>query len=331
MLDLLKRPEVSHRDISALTPDLNIDSKVSEQIEIDVKYAGYIERQQEDIDKLRRHENTAIPASFDYDKVSGLSNEVKQKLNDAKPETLARASRIPGVTPAAISLIIGVTKEKRGLIMSSQTIQQELELGIQTLGLNCSAYQQQQLLTYLEMLQRWNKAYNLTAIREPIQMVRLHLLDSLAIHPYIQGVKNIIDVGTGPGLPGIPLAILNPDINFTLLDSNGKKTRFLFQAINDLSLANAKEVNQRVEKYQSKSSFDIVVSRAFSSISDMLNQCDHLVSKSGCFLAMKGKKPDSELSQITKNYKVVDLSQVNVPKIDSERHLIKIIKTDDSV
>ena len=215
--------------------------------------------------------------------------------------------------------------------MSSQTIQQELELGIQTLGLNCSAYQQQQLLTYLEMLQRWNKAYNLTAIREPIQMVRLHLLDSLAIHPYIQGVKNIIDVGTGPGLPGIPLAILNPDINFTLLDSNGKKTRFLFQAINDLSLANAKEVNQRVEKYQSKSSFDIVVSRAFSSIPDMLNQCDHLVSKSGCFLAMKGKKPNSELSQITKNYKVVDLSQVNVPKIDSERHLIKIIKTDDSV
>ena len=215
--------------------------------------------------------------------------------------------------------------------MSSQTIQQELELGIQTLGLNCSVNQQQQLLTYLEMLQRWNKAYNLTAIREPIQMVRLHLLDSLAIHPYIQGVKNIIDVGTGPGLPGIPLAILNPDINFTLLDSNGKKTRFLFQAINDLSLANAKEVNQRVEKYQSKSSFDIVVSRAFSSIPDMLNQCDHLVSKSGCFLAMKGKKPDSELSQITKNYKVVDLSQVNVPKIDSERHLIKIIKTDDSV
>ena len=215
--------------------------------------------------------------------------------------------------------------------MSSQTIQQELELGIQTLGLNCSAYQQQQLLTYLEMLQRWNKAYNLTAIREPIQMVRLHLLDSLAIHPYIQGVKNIIDVGTGPGLPGLPLAILNPDINFTLLDSNGKKNRFLFQAINDLSLANAKEVNQRVEKYQSESSFDIVVSRAFSSIPDMLNQCDHLVSKSGCFLAMKGKKPDSELSQITKNYKVVDLSQVNVPKIDSERHLIKIIKTDDSV
>jgi 16S rRNA (guanine527-N7)-methyltransferase len=211
--------------------------------------------------------------------------------------------------------------------MSLSHSQQELELGIKSLGLNCSSQQIEQLLAYLEMLQRWNKAYNLTAIREPIQMVRLHLLDSLAIHPYIQGVKNIIDVGTGPGLPGIPLAILNPDIHFTLLDSNGKKTRFLFQAINDLSLANAREINHRVEKYQSEQSFDIVISRAFSSISDMLAQCNHLVSDSGCFLAMKGKKPDSELSQITKDYKVVDLSQINVPQVDSERHLIKIIKT----
>ena len=211
--------------------------------------------------------------------------------------------------------------------MSLSHNQQELELGIKSLGLNCSSQQIEQLLAYLEMLQRWNKAYNLTAIREPIQMVRLHLLDSLAIHPYIQGVKDIIDVGTGPGLPGIPLAILNPDIHFTLLDSNGKKTRFLFQAINDLSLANAREINHRVEKYQSEQSFDIVISRAFSSISDMLAQCDHLVSDSGCFLAMKGKKPDSELSQITKDYKVVDLSQINVPQVDSERHLIKIIKT----
>ena len=215
--------------------------------------------------------------------------------------------------------------------MSLSHNQQELELGVKSLGLNCSSQQIAQLLVYLEMLQRWNKAYNLTAMREPIQMVRLHLLDSLAIHPYVQGVKHIIDVGTGPGLPGIPLAILNPDINFTLLDSNGKKTRFLFQAINDLSLANAKEINHRVEKYQPEQSFDIVLSRAFSSISDMLARCDHLVSDSGCFLAMKGKKPDSELSQMTKAYKVVEVNEVNVPLVDSERHLIKIIKTGGSV
>jgi len=208
--------------------------------------------------------------------------------------------------------------------------QQALEAGIKSLELDCSSKQVDQLLKYLEMLERWNKAFNLTAIRDPIQMVRLHLLDSLAIHPYIQGVERIIDVGTGPGLPGIPLAILNPEINFTLLDSNGKKTRFLFQAINDLALANATEVNQRVETYQAKQQFDIVLSRAFSSLSDMLSQCEHLLLDKGCFLAMKGKKPDSELSQITKVYKVVDLLEVYVPHIDSERHLIKIIKTGDS-
>ena len=199
------------------------------------------------------------------------------------------------------------------------------------LNLNCSPLQLEKLLKYLELLQRWNKAFNLTAIRDPLQMVRLHLLDSLAIHPYVQGLKSIIDVGTGPGLPGIPLAILNPEINFTLLDSNGKKTRFLFQAINELKLTNASEINHRVEAYQPNQLFDAVISRAFSSISDMLNQCDHLVSDLGCFLAMKGKKPDSELSQMTKAYKVVEVSEVNVPLIDSERHLIKIIKTGGAV
>ena len=209
--------------------------------------------------------------------------------------------------------------------------QQDLQAGLQQLKLDCSSQQLEKLLQYLELLQRWNKAFNLTAIRDPLQMVRLHLLDSLAIHPYIQGVKSIIDVGTGPGLPGIPLAILSPQVNFTLLDSNGKKTRFLFQAINELKLPNASEINHRVEAYKPNQLFDAVISRAFSSISDMLNQCDHLISDQGCFLAMKGKKPDSELSQMTKAYKVVEVNEVNVPLIDSERHLIKIIKTGGAV
>ena len=209
--------------------------------------------------------------------------------------------------------------------------QQDLQAGLQQLKLDCSSQQLEKLLQYLELLQRWNKDFNLTSIRDPLQMVRLHLLDSLAIHPYIQGVKSIIDVGTGPGLPGIPLAILNPQVNFTLLDSNGKKTRFLFQAINELKLPNASEINHRVEAYKPNQLFDAVISRAFSSISDMLNQCDHLISDQGCFLAMKGKKPDSELSQMTKAYKVVEVNEVNVPLVDSERHLLKIIKTGGTV
>ena len=111
LYDLLKRPEVTHKDISALTPELKIDAKVSEQVEVDAKYAGYISRQQDDIDRMRRHENTTIPETFDYSRVSGLSNEIKQKLGEAKPETLARASRIPGVTPAAISLLLITLKK----------------------------------------------------------------------------------------------------------------------------------------------------------------------------------------------------------------------------
>jgi tRNA uridine 5-carboxymethylaminomethyl modification enzyme len=111
LYDLLKRPEVTHKDISALTPELEIDAKVSEQVEVDAKYAGYISRQQDEIDRLRRHENTVIPQAFDYSRVSGLSNEIKQKLGEAKPETLARASRIPGVTPAAISLLLITLKK----------------------------------------------------------------------------------------------------------------------------------------------------------------------------------------------------------------------------
>jgi len=204
---------------------------------------------------------------------------------------------------------------------------QLLEQGIHNLGIDCSAQQIQLFLDYLDMLQRWNKAFNLTAIRDPMQMIKLHFLDSAAVHPHIQGAETIIDVGTGPGLPGIPLAILNPQINFTLLDSNGKKTRFIFQALSELGLPNIKEINRRVEQYQPESQFDIVVSRAFSAIPDMLAQCEHLLSKDGFFLAMKGKKPDTELSQIDKPYKVVNLSRLNVPQIDGERHLIKIIKT----
>lgn len=209
----------------------------------------------------------------------------------------------------------------------SQDKRQLIEQGIQGLGVDCSAEQIQLFLHYLEMLQRWNKAFNLTAIRDPIQMINLHFLDSVAVHQYIQGAQKVIDVGTGPGLPGIPLAILNPEINFTLLDSNGKKTRFLFQALSELGLSNAVEVNLRVEQYQPESQFDIVLSRAFSAIPDMLAQCDHLLSENGFFLAMKGKKPDTELSQIDKAYKVVNLSRLNVPQIDGERHLIKIINT----
>ena len=202
----------------------------------------------------------------------------------------------------------------------------KLKLGLESLHLPCSEHQINQLLKYLDMLERLNKAYNLTAIRDPFDMIHLHILDSLAISDELKG-DDFIDVGTGQGLPGIPLAILNQDKNFTLLDSNGKKTRFLFQVKLELGLANMSEVNKRVEEFNPQKTYDCVLSRAFSSLSDMVQNCQHLLNPDGYFLAMKGKLPQTELSQLPKNYNVEKLSSINVPGVDGQRHLIKIVKT----
>ena len=204
--------------------------------------------------------------------------------------------------------------------------QDQLKLGLERLHLSCNEKQINQLLNYLDLLERWNKAYNLTAIRDPFDMINLHLLDSLAISVELQGDR-FIDVGTGPGLPGIPLAIMNQNKNFTLLDSNGKKTRFLFQTKLELGLDNISEVNQRVQDFHTKQTYDCVLSRAFSSLGDMVENCHHLLNQNGYFLAMKGKLPQTELRELPKNYKVEKLHSINVPGVEGQRHLIKIVKT----
>ena len=204
--------------------------------------------------------------------------------------------------------------------------QDQLKLGLERLHLSCNEKQINQLLNYLDLLGRWNKAYNLTAIRDPFDMINLHLLDSLAISVELQGDR-FIDVGTGPGLPGIPLAIMNQNKNFTLLDSNGKKTRFLFQTKLELGLDNISEVNQRVQDFHPKQTYDCVLSRAFSSLGDMVENCHHLLNQNGYFLAMKGKLPQTELRELPKNYKVEKLHSINVPGVEGQRHLIKIVKT----
>src|SRR5690606_24137107 len=174
---------------------------------------------------------------------------------------------------------------------SAEALQQQIARGAAQLDDPLSAGQLHLLSEYVRLLIKWDKAYILTAIREPERMVPLHLLDSLAVHPYVQEAQNIIDVGTGPGLPGMVLAIMNPHKNFTLLDSNGKKTRFLFQARTALNLQNVTIVNDRVEAYHPASPFDMIVSRAFASLADMTRWCQHLRAPQGCFLAMKGQYP----------------------------------------
>lgn len=199
-----------------------------------------------------------------------------------------------------------------------------LQQGAEQLAVQLSSRQIDQLLDYLQELNKWNQAYNLSAIRSIEEMVSRHLLDSLAVVPHLisDKNKNVIDVGTGGGLPGIPLAIVFPDWRFTLLDSNGKKTRFLFHVKNLLGLDNVKVENHRVEQYRPQEKYQIVISRAFASLQDMTDGCSHLLADDGVFMAMKGIYPESELLPLAGKVNLQSSYQLQVPNTDGERHLL---------
>jgi len=192
--------------------------------------------------------------------------------------------------------------------------------GLASLNLAIDEDKISRLLSFIKLIEKWNKAYNLTAIRDREEMVRLHLLDSLAILPYIEG-ERVIDIGTGAGLPGIPLAICLPETEFTLLDSNAKKTRFVQQAILELKLKNVAVCHQRVEQFHPEKKFNVVITRAFASLNQIVELTAHLLSKEGFLLAMKGQRPDAELEQISANKVVMPIA---VPGIEAERCLVRI-------
>ena len=201
--------------------------------------------------------------------------------------------------------------------------QKLVELVAQT-DLVLSENQLQQLVSYVELLNKWNKAYNLTSVREPEQMLIKHILDSLVVGKYLEG-NDFIDVGTGPGLPGIPLAILYPERNFVLLDSLGKRITFLRQVVYQLKLENVQPVQARVEKYLPEKPFDGVLSRAFSSLQGMVDWCQHLVDvEQGRFFALKGQFPEDEINQLPENIKIVESFSLNVPQLEGERHLVAL-------
>ncbi|REG83879.1 16S rRNA (guanine(527)-N(7))-methyltransferase RsmG [Marinomonas pollencensis] len=196
-----------------------------------------------------------------------------------------------------------------------------IQKGAQQMGANLSDTTIQTLVDYLAMFQKWNKAYNLTAIRDVDQMISLHLLDSLATLPFITG-DDIIDVGTGPGLPGMVLAICYPEKRFTLLDSNGKKTRFLTQVKMELGINNVTVANERVEKHAHQGHYDHVISRAFASLQDMINWTLPLPKDTGNFLAMKGVYPSEEIAELPPEVEVINIEPLNVPTIQAERHMV---------
>jgi len=203
------------------------------------------------------------------------------------------------------------------------SLREELDALLTQTELTLTEQQVSQLILLVELLVKWNKAYNLTSVREPSQMLVKHILDSIVVSPHLQG-NSFIDVGTGPGLPGLPLAILNPEKQFVLLDSLGKRLRFIRQAILSLGLKNVEIVQSRVEEYRPEIGFDCVLSRAFASLEDMLSWCYHLPNEGGHFLALKGQYPESEITNLDSKFEFIESITLQVPQLDGERCLVKV-------
>lgn len=201
--------------------------------------------------------------------------------------------------------------------------------GLDSLKLELTETQVEKLMSYLTLLQKWNKVYNLTAIRDPQEMLVKHLLDSLAVVSHIQG-ERLIDVGTGGGLPGIPLAICYPDKQIDLLDSNSKKTRFLIQAKAELGLTNSQVIHSRVEEYKPQELYDGVISRAFAAMEDMLYWTHHLIPVGGVWWAMKGQKEFEDLTELSNKLPglvtIENVIDLQVPNLHAERILVKAVK-----
>jgi 16S rRNA (guanine527-N7)-methyltransferase len=198
-----------------------------------------------------------------------------------------------------------------------------LAAGLAALGVPASDDISRKLLDYVALIAKWNKVHNLTAVREPKDMIGLHVLDSLAVLPHLEGAT-LLDVGSGAGLPGIPLAIARPGLEVTLLDSNMKKTSFQQQAAVELGLANVHAVNARVESWTAERRFDVVISRAFADTADFVSNAGHLVASDGVLAAMKGVYPHEELARMPAAYKVKSVVPLSVPGVDAERHLVLI-------
>lgn len=199
-----------------------------------------------------------------------------------------------------------------------------LKSGVEKLDLGLSESQQEKLLDYLALLNKWNKVYNLTAVRDPMEMMTLHVLDSLAAVPAFKDAQNVLDVGAGGGLPGVVLAIARPDMKVSMIDIVHKKTAFLNQVKAELELVNVTVYTKKVQELQVKTPYDVITSRAFADLSDFVNWSGHLLAEGGRFIALKGTAPAEERERLPDPWKVNELQPLQVPGLDAQRHLVFI-------
>ena len=202
-----------------------------------------------------------------------------------------------------------------------------LDRGLQQGRIALSEAQRGLLLNYIELLQKWNKVHNLTAVRDPAEMVTLHLLDSLSVLPHVK-VKRLLDVGSGAGLPGIPLAVCMPDLQVTVMDASQKKASFMRQAKAELGLGNLEVVCGRVEQYKPLQLFDAIISRAFSDLNEFVSLTRHLLIPDARWLAMKGVHPYDELAQLPEDVEVMEIVPLQVPGLNAQRHLVILSSND---
>jgi 16S rRNA (guanine527-N7)-methyltransferase len=208
----------------------------------------------------------------------------------------------------------------------------QLKRGLIALGLALDRDTQRRLLDYIALIEKWNRVYNLTAIREPEKMVSHHLLDSLAVAPHLRA-KRLLDVGSGAGLPGVPLALARPEMQVTLLDSNHKKAAFLNQAVMELHLKNAEVCSERVESWQTQNRFDVIISRAFADMGEFVRVTRHLLAPGGMFAAMKGLHPYEEIDKLPPECKVLQVLPLAIPGVEGARHLVllgQVVKAGDA-
>jgi len=205
-----------------------------------------------------------------------------------------------------------------------EALRVKLEQLVKQAELTVTELQIEQLVRYVTLLDKWNKAYNLTSVRDPMDMLVKHILDSIIVSQHLKG-RRFIDVGTGPGLPGIPLSIMNPSDDFYLLDSLGKRIRFIKQVVHELKLTNVTPIQNRVEEFEPDEKFDGVLSRAFASMTDMVEWCHHLPKEgSGVFYALKGQLSQDELNQLPDWCQVDSVEALTVPQLEGERHLVTL-------
>ncbi|MGC6378065.1 16S rRNA (guanine(527)-N(7))-methyltransferase RsmG [Bisgaard Taxon 45] len=207
------------------------------------------------------------------------------------------------------------------MLTLEQKLTDKLETLLKQTALSITDQQKAQLVKLILLLNKWNKAYNLTSVRDPMDMLVKHILDSLVVSPYLSG-ERFIDVGTGPGLPGLPLAIINPHKRFVLLDSLGKRISFIRHAVRELGLHNVETVLSRVEEYRPEQLFDGVLSRAFASLKDMTDWCQHLPNQDGYFYALKGLYHQEEVEELGEKFTIQQVVQLQVPTLVGERHLV---------